>query len=136
MIKRLLPSCLWVSALSCIGNKKNNVLCSPEARIIQFLSPIHDTADTQRHSGNNLYVLNQRNKNKETTPHPQKNKIYILVAVIVVFVNVINVVEVIIIIIIIIIITIIITIIIIIMSVMMICYICRLPTQQCLTYLP
>ena len=35
---------------------KNNVLCSPEARIIQFLFPIHDTADTQRHSGNNLYV--------------------------------------------------------------------------------
>ena len=24
------------------------------ARIIQFLFPIHDTADTQRHSGNNL----------------------------------------------------------------------------------
>ena len=42
MIKRLLPSCLWVSAVSCIGNK-NNVLCSPEARIIQFLFPIHDT---------------------------------------------------------------------------------------------
>ena len=29
----------------------------PEARIIQFLFPIHDTADTQRHSGNNLYLL-------------------------------------------------------------------------------
>ena len=28
---------------------KNNVLCSPEALIIQFLFPIHDTADTQRH---------------------------------------------------------------------------------------
>ena len=27
------------------------------ARIIQFLFPIHDTADTQRHSGNNLYLL-------------------------------------------------------------------------------
>ena len=24
MIKRLLPSCLWVSAVSCIGNKKYN----------------------------------------------------------------------------------------------------------------
>ena len=56
MIKRLLPSCLWVSAVSCIGNKNNNVLCSPEARIIQFVFPIHDTADTQRHSSNNLYV--------------------------------------------------------------------------------
>ena len=55
MIKRLLPSCLWVLAVSCIGNK-NNLLCSPEARIIQFLFPIHDTADIQRHSGNNLYI--------------------------------------------------------------------------------
>ena len=26
------------------------------ARIIQFLFPIHDTADTQTHSGNNLYL--------------------------------------------------------------------------------
>ena len=26
------------------------------ARIIQFLFPIHDTADTQRHEGNNLYI--------------------------------------------------------------------------------
>ena len=56
MIKRLLPSCHWVSAVSVLGIK-NNVLCSPEARIIQFLFPIHDTADTQRHSGNNLYIL-------------------------------------------------------------------------------
>ena len=37
---------------------KNNALCSPEAGIIQFLFPIHDTADTQRHSGNNLYLPN------------------------------------------------------------------------------
>ena len=36
---------------------KNSVLCSPEARIIQFVFPIHDTADTQRHSGNNLYFF-------------------------------------------------------------------------------
>ena len=48
MIKRVLPSCLCVSAVSCIGNTE------PEARIIQLLFPIHDTADTQRHSGNNL----------------------------------------------------------------------------------
>ena len=26
------------------------------ARITQFLFPMHDTADTQRHSGNNLYI--------------------------------------------------------------------------------
>ena len=25
--------------------------------VIQFVFPIHDTADTQRHSGNNLYLL-------------------------------------------------------------------------------
>ena len=27
-----------------------------QSHIIQFLFPIHDTADTQRHSGNNLYT--------------------------------------------------------------------------------
>ena len=34
------------------------VLCEPLASIIHyFLFPIHDTADTQRHKGNNLYHI-------------------------------------------------------------------------------
>ena len=34
------------------------VLCEPLARIIHyFLFPIHDTADTQRHEGNNLFII-------------------------------------------------------------------------------
>ena len=56
MIKRLLHRVFGYRQYHVLGIK-NNVLCSPEARIIQFLFPIHDTADTQRHSGNNLYVL-------------------------------------------------------------------------------
>ena len=34
------------------------VLCEPLASIIHyFLFPIHDTADTQRHEGNNLFII-------------------------------------------------------------------------------
>ena len=34
------------------------VLCEPLATIIHyFLFPIHDTADTQRHEGNNLFII-------------------------------------------------------------------------------
>ena len=34
------------------------VLCKPLASIIHyFLFPIHDTADTQRHEGNNLFII-------------------------------------------------------------------------------
>ena len=34
------------------------VLCEPLASIIHyFLFPIHDTADTQRHEGNNLFMI-------------------------------------------------------------------------------
>ena len=34
------------------------VLCEPVASIIHyFLFPIHDTADTQRHEGNNLFII-------------------------------------------------------------------------------
>ena len=36
----------------------NIVLCEPLASIIHyFLFPIHDTADTQRHEGNNLFII-------------------------------------------------------------------------------
>ena len=47
MIKRLLPSCLCVSAVSCIGNKKECIMLARGS---------HNTANTQRHSGNNLYI--------------------------------------------------------------------------------
>ena len=57
MIQRLLPSCLWVSA---------------EARIIQFVFPIHDTADTQRHSSNNLYVCVKNKDFQITALYPRK----------------------------------------------------------------
>ena len=34
------------------------VLCEPLVSIIHyFLFPIHDTADTQRHEGNNLFII-------------------------------------------------------------------------------
>ena len=34
------------------------VLCEPLGSIIHyFLFPIHDTADTQRHEGNNLFII-------------------------------------------------------------------------------
>ena len=34
------------------------VLCEPLAtKIHYFLFPIHDTADTQRHEGNNLFII-------------------------------------------------------------------------------
>ena len=34
------------------------VLCEPLASIIHYyLFPIHDTADTQRHEGNNLFII-------------------------------------------------------------------------------
>ena len=37
---------------------KKIVLCEPLASIIHyFLFPIHDTADTQRHEGNNLFII-------------------------------------------------------------------------------